>query len=298
MYSPYKSETECVLFRAKAIWADHWQQCIVWTIPYLLFAYGTIYVVPLGKDVQEQIRFLFVFLVAYPLLIELFPWIDRTIHGKKKSWNELFKSKFAHRAITINGAICVRLLIISFIRHIVDPPLLEQFGEQVCATTIFPILHVLLFLLTQWGVDYLCILLAQTGGTLPTIYLVQNWFTNMGKIIILESKLIFKTLWIPYLVYFLTKDLARLYLSETAYTIIYQFFMQIAFLGFGFVYYPLSAISRSILLMQQSFDEDVVRDPVDFSEIDAQYIAWQQAEAAVENEFVDQEDTQDRNTNV
>lgn len=63
--------------------------------------------------------------------------------------------------------------------------------------------------------------------------------------------------------------------------------MPCAFLGFGFVYYPQSAIARSLILNKQPRVQLVPAEPVDFHEIDDAY-----RQSLKEVDWEDEEDSQ------
>ncbi len=289
-HAPYKNETRKVLYQAGAIFRAHWLQCILWAVFYivaiqdwLLLAYYAFYL-PGWLVGVLQYGTMFVM----PLLLYcLYGWLHRIIAGDGLAIKGLFdpfrwvKSQSFGRFL----GICLTLFAAFYVRDMLKYQIPNQviaIFEPLHLITFFtpdpfapkywlqiPLLNIPILLLLQWAVDFYCIHAVQGKGR--GVRGVKHTAGIFKKVLRVEAHLALRFLLIPYVLYYLTLSLAIQLIGETAF-LLYYFLMQYAFMGFGLVYFPISAIARSLILMRQPNIQLSSAENVDFPDIDARYV--------------------------
>ena len=291
MYAPYQSETEQVICRARVIFKTHRLACVLWTACYMLLVYGydiwrSVFPSPLVWTYENWI-----YLAVVPLLLCLYGWLHRIIRGESRAVNGLFDPfrwivsrsvwRFLLLALTVAAAAYAHKVFMNFLEAAVYAyvaPAINSatkfmfgidYGSQIL-WVLFPLVYIPGMLLMQWIVDFFCIHAVQTDGK-RAWGIIFPFGPIYKKTIRHQARLMRKTLWIPYLFYYLTFLAAKQVLPPKVLNIIYYDLMFFAFLGFGFVYYPLSAIARSLLVMQQPRVAPAPAEPMDCTLIDEAY---------------------------
>ena len=302
-YEPYKSETEQVLFRAKAIFRASRLQCILWAACYMLLVFASpdwLLMVAWGlSDIVILSLGYFMQLLIPLLFLCLFGWLARLIEGESFAVGGFLdpfrwiKTRSAGRALTIVFTVAMAYLVrdvfankipalVAFILRPVEffygkspaipfLTLVQLFSGEYSAIPMwiqFP-LNLPVIIMLQWGVDFFFIHAAITRGQAARG--VIHSYGIFKKIFRVEVHLAGKFLLITYVVFFAAYLFARNLLSPAAQMLVYQLFMPCVFLGFGFVYFPRSAIARFLILMQQPRVQLVPAEPGDFHEIDDAY---------------------------
>ncbi len=304
-YEPYKNETEQVLFRTKMIFRANRLQWILWAACYMLLVHASSdllifaardlpYVVILCLDYFMQLLIPLLFLC-------LFGWLARLVGGENfavKGILDPFRwvkagslGRFLMIVFTVVLAYFVRGVfagrIPALVVSIIQPDLQLFTGESQVFSMLmlqqlftgespvfamwmqYPLLNLPVLIMLQWAVDFFCIHAAITRGQAARGAI--HSYGVFGKFFRVQIRLAAKFLLIPYVLYFATYTYAPNFLGYAMHTLIYHFFMPCAFLGFGFVYYPQSAIARTLILIQQPRVRLEPAEPADFHEIDDAY---------------------------
>ena len=292
--TPYENEWDQAIFRARAIYKNNRRQLIVWAAIYMALLYGLYVLCMLILSQEGKMAAAAVRLALLPLLIGMYAWLHRILFRQPRAYAGLIGPfrcttwrRFLQILIMSLTVICAAFLqqrltnaVVGLIQNDSFGPLLETrlflYGLDPVTTTdlmMFPVVHVPVFMGLQWILDYFCIFAVQTNGVKARD---ATFFSATHRDFMrLELRLMARTLWIPYTLYYGLTFLLQWFLKSLAFLPVLTYLTSFLFLGFGFAYYPLSAIARSLLVMNRTWIASGAADPLGFGEADAAYAAYQ-----------------------
>jgi hypothetical protein len=225
-------------------------------------------------------------LVVPILLICLYGWLNWLITGQAVAIKGLLDpfrwiksqslARFLGIVLTVIAAFYARDVfrgqipthLISIIKpdELIKPLDAGSSGSGIWAMN--PIFYLPVYLVLQWVVDIYCIHAVQTKGrgAKGVIYTTGV----LIKIIQIEARLVWFLVF-PYVLYYFTFTFAQSIYGYNAYGW-YFYLMQYTFMGFGIVYYPISAIAHSLIIMRQPLVQLSPAEPVDFDDIDKRFM--------------------------
>ncbi len=292
MQKPYDIDRRLVIYRARAIYRKNRGQLVAWAAIYMLLSYWQILSALFFPSQAAMEAVYLIRLALMPLLLGMYAWLHNIIHSKERAHTGFLEplrwiktrspGRFALLVLVVVGAAhlqyslttTVYMYLLSQIILPAEPFFRSAFTGNYLVTAVAlltPFLYGPVYLFLQWIVDYYCIHAVQTGGR-KAFGIIDSFFPILGDILRIEARLITRILWIPAVLYCAFTALAVNVKGLDSLVLGFSHLMNITFLGFGFVYYPVSALSRSLLILEHPRKTPLPEEPVDFQEIDVGYI--------------------------
>ena len=284
MQEPYDINRERIILQARAILQDNQKKFFVWAAVYMLLLYGPSIAALTVQPMMEGPGLILLRAALMPALIGMYGWLRDILYKKEYACRGLLKpfrwiktrsaARFAGLVAAVAGAAYLLMSIANgIVRLVATRVLLSMPVSSVTYVSWFlvPVLSVPTWLLFQWMVEFYCIHAVQTDGR-KAFGIIGTQSAIFGDTVRIQARLMARTLWIPYALYFSFAALTVPFQELAAWMPFLAAFMAFAFLGFGFYYYPLSAIARYLLILEQPRNILVPEEePLDFSQADALY---------------------------
>ncbi len=271
-FAPYAREREQLRYRANMIFRANMGQCLLWSLCLILLFLMAEYlpIAAMGQDIfLLQVAAQYAPYLLVPLLFYgLYGWMQRIVLGEDKAICG-FAAPFrwmGEMPLRRNAALVLGLAAI-------------YWGGSVLIKNILQIISNQLYSLMQTGAKWLTgtdvsiaafgqILLYDIPVFLMTMILLGFFLTHavyergrrafglvsfrgmLGKTLRAEAGLMAKYLLLPYVLFFLILPFlqtAPQFLDDKLFALV----MTYTYLPFGLVYYPLSAITRFLIVMRQ-----------------------------------------------
>ncbi len=286
MQEPYDIDREQIIFRARAIFQKNRRQLLLWAVVYMLLLYGLLAVSLVVSSAAVKLAISLIRLALMPCLMGMYAWLHRILHGKDRAITGLLDpfrwiktrsiGRFFLLVIVVIGVSYIQMFFLNAAIRFITPDAAESYNQPALnAFWLFvPVIPVPVYLMLQWAMDFYCIHAVQTEGR-KAWGIIGYHSAIFGDTVRIEARLMARILWLPYAVYYAICILAMFITSLAAVIPILALWMSFTFLGFGLVYYPVSAIARFLLIMQQPRKIPVPEESIDFHEMDAAYAVYQ-----------------------
>ncbi len=272
-YAPYRSETGQVLFRARMIFKARRSQFLPWAACYVLTFFLPAFLFEMVSGYFSGDWAFFIHYISYvlipPLLLGMYAWLEGIMAGDPSPalrFMEPFKWIRSHspgRYLAIAGSLIavffcastVILMSLSGFASVVGP-MVNSLAARLSSGGAADSSYIMLLpppldaipgaLMGQWVVGFFAIHAIQTKGLRIFGFVKAQGVCK--RTLLVELRLLLKYVLLPYVLY----DVTCMYMYDRIDSpfswYLYVSLMQFAFLGFGLVYYPMSAIARSLIV--------------------------------------------------